>query len=316
MKHFRVWFRLASMSLAIQTGHPLSSTGYLLGKILRLSFFLLFLSAIFKHTQSIAGYTLPEAALFFLTFNIIDILAQLLFRGIYSIRGLIREGDFDYFLIQPLNVLYRVSFNTVDFLDFVTVMPVLVVTFWVMRRIPGAFTVEHLLAYAGLCVNGLLIALAIHIAVAALAVWTQEMENTIWIYRDLMTLGRFPVDIYDSWMRSVLTFLIPIAVMTSFPAKAFLGILDGKWVAAAALMSLVSMSLVWPFGASRHAAILPSLPENIAPSYTFITLYRREKRLTVFVDRDRLGAENRHTLGRPDTRKPVPTLELKSRTAH
>jgi len=258
MRYLRVWYRLASMSLAIQTGHPLSSTGYLLGKLLRLSFFLLFLSAIFKHTQALSGYTLPQAALFFLTFNIIDILAQLLFRGIYGIRGLIREGDFDYFLIQPLNVLYRVSFNTVDFLDFVTIMPVLGVTVWVMKQIPGAFTVENILIYSALCVNGLVIALAIHIAVASLAVWTQEMDNTIWIYRDLMTLGRFPVDIYDSWMRSVLTFLVPIAVMTSFPAKGFLGILDGKSLGSALLMSIVSITLslaFWRFATRRYTSV-------------------------------------------------------------
>jgi len=59
-----------------------------------------------------------------------------------------------------------------------------------------------------LALNGLLIAFAIHIVVASLAVLTQEMENTIWIYRDLMTLGRFPSDIYDSPMRAILIFYL------------------------------------------------------------------------------------------------------------
>src|SRR5437762_8575629 len=98
LKYWRVWKRLAMMGFKIQTSHPLSSSGYLLGKFFRIAFFLVFLVAIFKHTQALAGYSLEEAALFFLTFNSVDILAQLFFRGIYGIRGLIREGDFDYFL--------------------------------------------------------------------------------------------------------------------------------------------------------------------------------------------------------------------------
>src|SRR5690348_11491009 len=85
-KYFRVWCRLAVMSFAVQASSPLSSFGYLLGKFVRLAFFLLFLVAIFKHTNALAGYTLEQAALFFLTFNIVDILAQLFFRGIYGIR--------------------------------------------------------------------------------------------------------------------------------------------------------------------------------------------------------------------------------------
>ena len=191
----------------VQAESFISSFGYLLGKLVRLDFFLFFLFSIFKHTDALAGYTLPEVALFFLTFNIIDILAQLFFRGIYGVRSLIREGDFDYFLIQPANVLFRVAFHTVDFLDVVTILPVFYITSYVLRQIPGGLSAGRLVEYGFLLLNGMVIAFAIHIAVAGLAVLTQELENTIWIYRDLMTLGRFPSDIYDAPMRGILTSL-------------------------------------------------------------------------------------------------------------
>src|SRR6185437_15509457 len=171
MKYLRLWKRLAVMSFGVQAASPLSSICYLLGKLVRLGFFFIFLIAIFHHTNAIVGYTFEEAALFFLTFNLVDILAQLFFRGIYGIRGLIREGEYDYYLIQPANVLYRVAFNTVDFLDVLTVLPVIALLWIMMRRIGGAWTFPHLFLYLALAFNGLLIAFAIHIAVAALAVW-------------------------------------------------------------------------------------------------------------------------------------------------
>ena len=132
----------------MQTGSPISSLGYLLGTFVRLGFFLFFLVSIFKHTDALVGYSLPEAALFFLTFNLVDILAQLFFRGVYGVRSLIREGDFDYFLIQPANVLFRVAFQTVDFLDVVTILPVFAITFWVCRKISGGFSLTHWLLFA------------------------------------------------------------------------------------------------------------------------------------------------------------------------
>jgi len=257
LKYARIWARLALMSYGVQAASPLSSFGYLAGKLLRVAFFLVFLVAIFRHTRALAGYSLEEAALFFLTFNLVDILAQLFFRGIYGIRGMVREGDFDYFLIQPVNVLYRVSFNTVDFLDVLTVIPVLGVTAYVIEKIPGGLAGHHLLAYALLTLNGLLIAFAIHIAVAALAVLTQEMENTIWIYRDLMTLGRFPAAIYDAPMRGILTFVIPIAVMISFPAQAYLGKLRPIWMWHACFVSAASVALslwFWEFATRRYTS--------------------------------------------------------------
>ncbi len=257
MKHVRIWIRLAAMGFANQTASPLSSFGYLVGKLVRLAFFLVFLSAIFKHTDALAGYSLPEAALFFLTFNMVDILAQLFFRGIYGIRGLVREGDFDYFLIQPLNVLYRVAFNTVDFLDVVTIIPVLVTTFWVTRHLPASSHLSNWFWYVVMMLNGMVIAFSIHVAVASLAVLTQELENTIWIYRDLMSLGRFPYDIYDAPMRCVLTFVIPVAVMVSFPAKAFLGRLSAAWMVHSFIVAIASLAAslwFWRFATRRYTS--------------------------------------------------------------
>jgi len=258
LKYWRIWKQLAIMGFKIQTSHVLSSSGYLLGKLTRIVFFLGFLAAIFRHTQELAGYSLEEVALFFLTFNAIDILAQLFFRGIYGIRGLIREGDFDYFLIQPTNVLYRVCFNTVDFLDVITVLPVLAITFYLLRHVPGGMHTGRLLLYLVLCLNGMVIAWAVHICVAALAVLTQELENTIWIYRDVMTLGRFPVDIYSSKIQALLTFVIPVAVMISFPAKAFLGRLQAGWILEALAVAGLGLALslrFWRFATRRYTSV-------------------------------------------------------------
>ena len=257
-KYFRIWWQLAVMSFKSQTNSPVSSSGYLLGKWVRLAFFIVFLMAIFRHTQSLAGYTLEETALFFMTFNIVDILAQLFFRGIYGIRSIVRDGDFDYYLIQPTHLIWRVCFNTVDFLDVFTMIPVIAVTVYVMRHIPGALTSSSLLLYTLLIINGLVIAFAMHLAVAALAVWTQEMDNTIWLYRDLMTLGRFPADIYNNTLRFAITFLIPIAVMVSVPAKAFLGRLTpGAYALAfigAAASLFVSLAF-WQFACRRYTSV-------------------------------------------------------------
>ena len=172
-------------------------------------------------------------------------------------------GDFDYFLIQPANVLFRVAFQTVDFLDVLTILPVFAITFYVMRHIAGAngqagIPIIRWFLYGLLALNGLVIAFAIHIFVASLAVITQEMENTIWIYRDLMTLGRFPSDIYDSPMRNILTFIVPVAVMVSFPAKAFLGKLGTGWLLQALFMSMTSLAAslwFWRFATRRYTSV-------------------------------------------------------------
>jgi ABC-2 type transport system permease protein len=241
-KYSRLWLRMASMSLEAQLSYPLGSAGFLLGKLMRFLFFFAFVAAIFQHTQSLGGYTLAETALFFLTFNIVDITAQIFFRGIYGARRAVSDGDFDFYLIQPCSPLFRLAFTTVDFLDVATMIPVGIMTILVFSRLPAGINLAHYGLYFLMILNGLGIALAIHVFVAGLAVRTQELENTIWIYRDLMFMGKFPSDIYGPLARAALTSIVPIAVMCSFPAKALLGKLSLSWILYALALNLAGLA--------------------------------------------------------------------------
>jgi ABC-2 type transport system permease protein len=255
-KYFRIWVRTASMAMQAQLTYRLGSFGFLVGKMIRLVFFFAFVVAIFQHVQTIAGYNLVETALFFLTFNVVDMTAQILFRGVYGARRIVSEGDFDFYLIQPCDPLFRMVFSTVDFLDIVTLIPVLIMVGMVFARLPPLGWTRYA-AYSILVVNGVALVFSIHVFVAGVAVRTQELENAIWIYRDVMFMGKFPVDVYAPAVRWALTFGVPIAVMTSFPAKALLGILSPAWAAYGVILTAVLLALsarYWRGSVARYTS--------------------------------------------------------------
>ncbi len=255
-KYARVWTRTASMSLQAQLTYRLGSFGFLLGKMIRLLFFFAFVAAVFNHVETVAGYNLVETALLFLTFNVVDMTAQFLFRGVYGARRVVSEGEFDFYLVQPCSPLFRLVCANVDFLDIVTLIPVLVMIAMVFARLPPLGW-GRCAAYAALVANGIALVFSLHVAVAALAVRTQEMENAIWIYRDLMFMGKFPVDVYSPAVRWALTVGIPIAVMTSFPSKAALGLLSPAWAAYAFALTAVFLALAarfWRDGVARYTS--------------------------------------------------------------
>ncbi len=244
-KYGRIWVRTASMAMQAQLTYRLGSLGFLIGKTLRLALFFAFVVAIFRHVDSVAGYTLEETALFFLTFNIVDMCAMIFFRGVYGARRIVADGDFDFYLVQPCSPLFRMVFSTVDFLDILTIVPVLVMTGMVFARLPPADWQAYA-SYALLLANGVVLMFSVHLAVAGLAVRTQEMDNAIWVFRNVMFMGRFPVDVYARPVRWALTVVVPVAVMTSFPAQAFLGRLAWAWAAFAVALSGASVVFaVW-----------------------------------------------------------------------
>ena len=246
VKYWRIWKRTASMAMQAQLSYRLGSAGFLLGKMIRLVFFFAFMTAVFSHVETVAGYSLVETALFFMTYNLVDMTAQILFRGVYGARRTVSDGDFDFYLVQPCSPLFRMTCSSVDILDMVTIVPVIVMTGMVFARLPAAPWTAYA-AYALLLVNGVALIYAIHALVAGLAVRTQELESAIWIYRDVMFMGKFPADVYSAWVRRALTFGVPVAVMTSFPAKALLGRLSWGWGLYALGLTAAALPLSWLF---------------------------------------------------------------------
>lgn len=233
-----------------------SATLFLLGKILRFIFFLIFLVILVNKTKVLAGYNIWEVSLFYLTFNFIDSTTQMLFRDVYRFRQMILTGNFDLLLVKPMNSLFRVLFGGTDLLDFITLFPFLIFIIFLTTKI-STVTLVGVLLYIILLINAMIIATSFHIMVMALAVLTSEIDHAIMIYRDIAGMGRIPIDIYQEPFRSLVTFIIPVGIMMSFPVKALIGslnltsIISSLVIGAGLFLTSVGM---WNFALKRYTS--------------------------------------------------------------
>lgn len=214
---------------------------FLLGKLFRFGFFVAFLFFLVKGADNLAGYDINQTIFFFLTFSVIDIISQFLFREVYRFRSLLISGDFDLILVKPMNALFRVLLGGTDVIDLVTIPPLIIAVIYVGRFLDP--TLLHTAYYILLIINGLLIAAAFHIVVISMGIITLEIDHTIMIYRDLTNLGRFPIDIYKEPLRGVLTYLIPVGIMMALPAKALMGLVSPFGVIASFALGAVAIFL-------------------------------------------------------------------------
>lgn len=228
---------------------------FLIGKTLRFVFFLIFLLTLFTQTELLASYSQPQMLFFFLTFNFIDTLTQLFFREVYRFRHMVVSGDFDLVLIKPVSPLFRALVGGADPLDLLMLIPYIAALFYVAWQL--GITPAGAVLYILLLVNALAIASGFHIIVLALAILTTEIDHTIMIYRDLTSMGRVPIDIYREPLRSIVTFVIPVGVMMTFPAKALMGLLTAPSIIYSCLIggAFLWLSLrIWAYSLSRYAS--------------------------------------------------------------
>jgi ABC-2 type transport system permease protein len=254
-RYLKVWWLMSRNSFMGMISQRLGASIFLTGKLLRIGFFLAFIYLLLKGTGTLAGYNLNQTIFFFLTFNLVDIIAQFLFREVYRFRPLIISGSFDLVMTKPISPLFRSLMGGADIYDLITILPLIVAIYLVGRSLGPSPT--HVLFYVLLLINGLALATAFHIAVISMGIITLEIDHTIMIYRDITNLGRFPVDIYKQPFQGILTYLIPVGIMITLPAKALMGLVSPLGVLLSFIVGtaavLVSIRL-WNFALTKYTS--------------------------------------------------------------
>lgn len=256
IKYIHLWEKLTLNSFLISFTSRFNALIFLTGKLMRFIFFVVFLLAIFTKTQFLANYSVFQTIFFFLTFNLLDNIAQLFFREVYRFRPLIITGQFDLILVKPISPLFRALAGGADPLDLIMLIPFIGSLIFVGEKI-GHLTLFNLTAYCLLLANGLVIATGFHILVLSLAILTTEIDHTVMIYRDLTSMGRLPIDIYREPLRSVLTFGVPVGIMMTFPAKAFFGLLTPLSVLLSLVFGFVFFFIctrVWLYSLTKYSS--------------------------------------------------------------
>jgi ABC-type uncharacterized transport system permease subunit len=103
-------------------------------------------------------------------------------------------------------------------------------------------------------VAGMVIAWALRMLVACIALWSPGIQLDIF-FSSLWQLGRYPVDVYVPWLRGLLTYLVPVGFVSSFPAAALtrgadIGVLMGGILVAA--LSVATVAVIWQAGLRRY----------------------------------------------------------------
>lgn len=254
-KYLRVYTKMAKNAFKVWTIKKSGLIIFLLGKTVRYSFYFGFLYFLVKNTKGFAGFSGNQILFFSATYILIDTIAQFLFRAVYSFRPLVVSGDLDLILLKPINPLFRCLMGAPDFVDLITIPPIIAIVAYLASLLN--FSLLHTTFYILLVLNGLVIAMALHIAVLSLGIITLEIDHTIMVYRDLISMGRLPIDIYKEPLKSILTFVVPVGLMITIPAKAIMGLISPIGVLSSLVfgISLLFLSLqFWNFALKKYTS--------------------------------------------------------------
>lgn len=181
---------------------------------------------VFDERPVIAGWTYGEALLVMGWFTLLDgVLRGAINPSLTTVIGHIRMGTLDFVLLKPADAQFLVS--TARFMPWrvVSVLAAAVVFGYAYHELDAAPTVAGVLTALAVLAAGVLVLYSLWILVISVAFRAVRVDNLRYLFEAVFDAARWPASVFKGAVSFLFTFVIPLALMTTYPAQALLGTL-------------------------------------------------------------------------------------------
>lgn len=192
----------------------------------------------------------------FLFFN--GLVSAVLRPNVERLTEHIRKGTLDFVLTKPVNSQFHATLRELSLPAIVDVLVGLAVSGYGLLALGVRPSAGQALLVGLLLVAAAVMLYSLVLFLATSAFWFVEVNNIIELLFTFYEAGRFPVTIYPQWLRILLTFVVPIAFITTVPAEVLLDRLSDPLMVVYALAMAVGLftlsRLYWNFAVRRYSS--------------------------------------------------------------
>ena len=219
-------FRIFSASFSLSLRRELSFRTNLLFELLKtateIAAGILALGVVFGQTQTLGGWSFGETIVLLGTYQILSgILATFIEPNMTWFADQVKSGKLDEVLLKPVSSVFLVSLGSCAPLALSQVIMGIGVILIGLVSLGMSVTLWNIVAWLILSIVGIAITWASRVLVASIALWSPGFDLDV-VYGALWQFGRYPVSMYQQPIRFVLTWVLPVAFISTYPAHVLL----------------------------------------------------------------------------------------------
>lgn len=191
----------------------------------------MFLWIVFRQIPTVAGWTFWELVVVYAMVFITEGCVSLFFEGLWRFNGLLNRGELDLFLVRPVPVVMQVLVHDVGMNGIGNVVLGAIMVAQALVHVDIDWTPLAALIAIVLFASAVLVRGATVLAAAALGFWTGAPQNSaMHVVHQLSSFAQFPLSIYGRGLQALLTFGIPFAFVSYYPAAWLFGKEHIGWI--------------------------------------------------------------------------------------
>ena len=225
MNGFALYFRYVRSGLRAQMLYPTAFNLRLITQFLITITEFGGLYALFIRFSHLRGWTFPEIALFYGVVSVAFALADVTARG-FEMFGpqFVKTGDFDRVLLRPRTAALQLIGFEFGFTSLGRVLQGLIALGVGVALLHLDWSAGKALLLLWAVLGGVALFFAILMLQATLSFWTVEsLEIANTLTYGGVEAAQYPLDIYGTWLRKFLTYVVPLGCVVYLPVSVVLG---------------------------------------------------------------------------------------------
>ena len=195
-----------------------------------------------EHLDTVEGWDAWELLLLTGCFTLVSgLFSALLQTALIESMNHIRKGTLDYVLLRPADAMVMCLITAFAPWRLVEALGGLALIIVALMHL-GAPAPLDVLAALGIGLAGLVALYALGIMVLCASFRAVQLQNLTYLMEAVLDFARWPATVFRGFLRALFTFVIPLAVMTTYPAQALLG--EADWVAVVTALATSTLLMV------------------------------------------------------------------------
>ncbi|MBI5353389.1 MAG: ABC-2 family transporter protein [Chloroflexi bacterium] len=215
------------------------------------------LSLVFGQVTTLAGWSRSELlAVMGVHLLMGGVIRSLIQPNMERLMDDVRNGTLDFALTKPADAQTLVSVREFRFWQLVDVIVGIVIISLAFYELKGTLGFLQLLGFLAALIMGGVMLYCVWLMVTSISFWVIRVQEISNLFEGLYAAGRWPVGIYPDWLRTGLTFLVPVAFAVTVPAEALTNRLSGTSLLFALGMTVLFVFLargLWLLGLSNYS---------------------------------------------------------------
>lgn len=220
----RIYTSFLSASLKEMLIYRLDCIAGMVSQLLTQFVEVIFIWITFQNTDNLAGWNFEQILLLY-GITLISIgISDFCFDALYDIGPkYIRNGDFDKILLRPIHPLISIigSSNEFTSLGYFGLGLFMTVSMLIKLAIPVTFILIFKIIFFSII--GAAIIGAINTIFSIASFWTYKSNEVIWTFFRIYKFAQYPIDIYNGFIKFLITYILPYVFVAYYPTMNYLG---------------------------------------------------------------------------------------------